>query len=146
MRVVLAVDGSDYSQAAVDQVVHRPWPPGTTIRVLSAIQPYTPPMTEVVVGATIEQVTQQLLQDAKQLTERTARALAATGAAIETAVRQGDPREAIVDEAQEWGADLIVMGSHGRTGLKRWVLGSVAQAVAAHARCSVEIVRRPPAA
>src|SRR5688572_2698251 len=98
MRVVLAVDGSDYSQAAVDQVVQRSWPAGTTIRVLSVIQPYTPPMTEVVVGATLEQVTQQLSQEAKQLTERTARALAPTGAVIETAVRKGDPREIIVDE------------------------------------------------
>ena len=57
-------------------------------------------------------------------------------------MRDGDPRSAIVDEAEEWGADLIVVGSHGYTGLKRWLLGSVAQSVVGHAPCSVEVVRR----
>jgi nucleotide-binding universal stress UspA family protein len=63
----------------------------------------------------------------------------------EAAVREGDPRSVIVDEAEEWGADMIVLGSHGYTGLKRLLLGSVAQSVAAHAHCSVEIVRRKAA-
>ena len=49
-----------------------------------------------------------------------------------------------VDEATEWPADLIVLGSHGYTGLKRWLLGSVAQSVVAHASCSVEVVRGKP--
>jgi nucleotide-binding universal stress UspA family protein len=61
-------------------------------------------------------------------------------------VREGDARSAILDEADSWGADLIVVGSHGRTGLKRLVLGSVAAAVVAHAHCSVEVVRRHGAA
>jgi len=60
----------------------------------------------------------------------------------ETAVREGDPRSAIVDEADEWGADLVVIGSHGRTGVTRWLLGSVAGAIVSHAPCSVEVVRR----
>jgi nucleotide-binding universal stress UspA family protein len=47
----------------------------------------------------------------------------------------------ILDEAKTWGADLIVMGSHGRHGLDRLVMGSVAEAVASHAHCSVEVVR-----
>jgi len=45
-------------------------------------------------------------------------------------------------QADEWGADLIVVGSHGRTGVKRWLLGSVAGAIVSHAPCSVEVVRR----
>jgi nucleotide-binding universal stress UspA family protein len=56
-------------------------------------------------------------------------------------VRYGDARSCIVDEAKEWGADLIVVGSHGYTGLKRLLLGSVAQSVVTHAPCSVEVVR-----
>ena len=48
----------------------------------------------------------------------------------------------IVDEAKDWPADLIVVGSHGYSGVKRWLLGSVAQSVVSHAPCSVEVVRK----
>jgi nucleotide-binding universal stress UspA family protein len=50
-------------------------------------------------------------------------------------------REIIFQEAAEWGADLIVAGSHGRRGANRFLLGSVSEAVAFHAKCSVEIIR-----
>jgi len=50
--------------------------------------------------------------------------------------------EEIIDEAKEWGADLILLGTHGRHGIKRFILGSVARIVATHAPCSVEVVRR----
>jgi nucleotide-binding universal stress UspA family protein len=54
-----------------------------------------------------------------------------------------DPWRAIIDTAHEWPADLIVMGSHGRRGVDRLLMGSVAASVVRHARCSVEIVRLP---
>lgn len=50
-----------------------------------------------------------------------------------------------MDEAERWPADLIVIGTHGYTGIKRWLLGSVAQAVVNRAPCSVEVVRKRPA-
>lgn len=53
----------------------------------------------------------------------------------------GTPEEAILDEAEKWDADLIVVGSHGFKGLDRFLLGSVSHDVAIHAPCSVEIVR-----
>jgi len=56
-------------------------------------------------------------------------------------VYDGDPRSVIVDESEDWQADLIVLGSHGYTRIKKWLLGSVAQSVVSHASCSVEIVR-----
>ncbi|PYT09057.1 MAG: hypothetical protein DMF60_03355 [Acidobacteria bacterium] len=60
-------------------------------------------------------------------------------------VRDGDPRSVIVDEAKDWSANLIVVGSHGYTGVKRWLLGSVAHSVVSHAPCSVEVVRKSTA-
>jgi nucleotide-binding universal stress UspA family protein len=54
----------------------------------------------------------------------------------------GDPRSVIVDQAEEWSADLIVIGSRGLTSLKRLLLGSVAQSVINHAPCSVAVVRK----
>jgi nucleotide-binding universal stress UspA family protein len=143
MKILLAVDGSPHSQDAVDEVARRPWPSKSTIRVLSVIQPYTPPATEfVLVGATLEDIRRHQTTDAERLTGRAADALKATNMSTDTAVREGDPRSAIVDEADEWKADLIVVGSHGRTGVKRWLLGSVAGAIVSHAPCSVEVVRR----
>ena len=52
----------------------------------------------------------------------------------------------ILDEAQRWGADLIVVGSHGYRAWERFLLGSVSQMVVSHAKCSVEVVRCPEAA
>jgi nucleotide-binding universal stress UspA family protein len=143
MKIILAIDGSAPSRDALEEVAHRPWPSPSTLRILSVIQPYTPPATEIVLAsATLEQIRQRQAQDAEQLTRQASERTAVSGLAVETEVREGDPRTAIVDAADDWQADLIVVGSHGRTGVKRLVMGSVAQAVVAHAHCSVEVVRR----
>jgi nucleotide-binding universal stress UspA family protein len=69
------------------------------------------------------------------------------GAGIETtsiiAVPAATPKELILSEAAEWNAGLLVVGSHGRRGVNRFLLGSVSEAIALHAKCSVEIVRVP---
>jgi nucleotide-binding universal stress UspA family protein len=55
----------------------------------------------------------------------------------------GPPKKVILDEADEWEADLIVLGSHGYTAWERFLLGSVSQNVVSHAKCSVEVARMP---
>jgi nucleotide-binding universal stress UspA family protein len=60
---------------------------------------------------------------------------------VSTGVVTGSLKRTIVEESEEWGADLIVLGSHGYHTWERMLLGSVSQSVAAHAQCSVEIVR-----
>ena len=74
---------------------------------------------------------------------QTAEVLRSKGLKATTAVEQGDPKSKIIDEAEKWKADLIVLGSHGRKALDRFLMGSVSGAVARHAPCSVEIVRIP---
>lgn len=64
---------------------------------------------------------------------------------VSTEIVQGSPRQVIVDKAEKWHADLIVMGSRGLGAWNRLLLGSVSSAVVHHAKCSVEIVRRPEA-
>jgi nucleotide-binding universal stress UspA family protein len=143
MRILLAIDGSAPSQDAIEEVALRPWPSQSTVRVLSVIQPYTPPAVDIVLAsATLEDVRRNLEQTADLITRQAAERMAATALSVETAVRDGDPRMVIVDAAEEWQADLIVLGSHGRTALARLVMGSVAQGVVSHAHCSVEVVRR----
>jgi general stress protein 26/nucleotide-binding universal stress UspA family protein len=143
MKILLAVDDSPYSSEAIREVVTRTWPPGTTVRVLSAGEDIPPPAAELWydAGGDLERANQELTERFEQLTARVAESLAAAGLKAEPLVRHGDPRSVIVEEAKEWGADLIVVGSHGYTGFKRLLLGSVAQSVVSHAPCSVEVVR-----
>ena len=82
-----------------------------------------------------------LKKPARELLERVENELRSAGFKVDTAVEVGDIRERIIDFAAEWSADLIVVGSHGRSGIERFLLGSVAEFVARHAACSVEIVR-----
>lgn len=140
MRVLVAVDGSEATQAELRTVRERPWPPGTTIRVLS-VAPDPVIIPEMSSVADAGQTRETVLRDADGTVKRSVAALDGVSATVEPAVRSGDPRWGIIDEAASWGADLIVMGSHGRTGLTRLLLGSVAEYVARHAPCSVEIAR-----
>ena len=143
MKILVPTDGSPHSQEAIDEVARRPWPADTTIRVISAVQPIPPAATDFVFSnaASFDQLYQEQTKTAEQLTRQVADSFGAVNLSADSVVRMGDPRSVIVDEAKEWGADLIVMGSHGRTGLKRWLLGSVAESVVAHSPCSVEVVR-----
>jgi nucleotide-binding universal stress UspA family protein len=148
MKILLAVDDSSYSSAAAGAVGARPWPQGTTVRVLSVVEAVPLPATELWYDTDnlVERAQQELQTRAKALVERVTQALQSSGLLAEPAVREGDPRSVIVDEAEKWGADLIVLGSHGYTGLQRFLLGSVAQSVVSHAPCSVEVVRAKAAA
>lgn len=76
----------------------------------------------------------------RAVTKTVAESLKST-VSVETSVRHGDTRPLIVDEAKEWGAELIIIGARGHSALERWLISSVAQNVVAHAPCSVEVVR-----
>jgi nucleotide-binding universal stress UspA family protein len=82
-------------------------------------------------------------KQAEALVTKVADELRSKGLKVTTVVEQGDPQSKIIDAAAKWHADLIVIGSHGRKGLEHFLLGSVSEAVARHAGCSVEIVRIP---
>jgi len=140
MRILVAVDDSKFSEAAANAVVSQYRPGGSEVRVVHVLQPIAvsaPP--QMASGYTPELAAQA--KEAENLVERIVQKLRGAGFRVEGQVVKGDVREAIVDLAKEWQADLIVAGSHGRTGLRRFLLGSVAEFVARHAPCSVEIVR-----
>ena len=143
MKILLAIDGSEHSARTVDALGSHPWPSGSTVRVLSVVDQVVTATPEVAIfsAETIEAERQQFTQVADELTTRFANWLCSSGLTAEKQVRTGDPTAVILDEAKEWGADLIVVGSHGRTGIKRWLLGSVAQSIVNQAPCSVYVVR-----
>ena len=147
MRVLLAVDDSPYSEEAVREVAARTWPPDTTVRVLHVVEKFVPPAAELWydAGGDLERAREEVKTRAAEILASVAERLRSSGLTVETALRDGDPRTGIVDEAREWSADLIVVGSHGYTGVKRLLLGSVAQAVVDHAPCSVEVVHQKQA-
>ena len=147
MKILLAVDGSKCSDAAVGSVTRRPWPAGSEIRIVSVAEP--PPlaaMPETWGPPTdfydrLERNERERAAIALNKAEARLRGGEAGGLRITADVLDGFPKEAILQEADRWGADLIVVGSHGYRGIKRLWLGSVSLAVASHASCSVEIVR-----
>jgi nucleotide-binding universal stress UspA family protein len=143
VKILLAIDGSEHSARTVDALGSHPWPTGSTVRVLSVVDQVVTATPEVAIfsAEAIEAERQQLVNVADELTTRFANWLCSSGLTAEKQVRRGDPKSVIIDEAKEWGADLIVVGSHGHTGIKKWLLGSVAQSVVSHAPCSVYVVR-----
>ena len=143
MRILLGLDGSEISHEALDEVVRRPWPAGSTVRIVTAIDIAPPPIGELAyIPSDLDAARVGAKQSAEQIGARAQERLLAAGLGTEHVARDGDPRSVLVDEAKDWDADLIVVGSHGYRGIKRWLLGSVAQSVVGHAPCSVEVVRR----
>ena len=142
MRLLLAIDGSDHSQLAVDAVAQRPWPEGTLARVLGVVEKQgAPSVAEVMLEGhgSPALAHEHRLHAAGQLVRKVAESL--VNVTADSIVREGDPKDVIVEEAKDWSADLIVIGSCGHGALTRFVLGSVSQAVVNHAPCSVELVR-----
>src|SRR5262245_42467668 len=149
MNILLPVDGSEQSLASVQAVSRRQWPKGSDVRILAVVENAGPPPVGglmVPAAADLGELRQQNIKNAEKLTAEAAALLQASDLSVAEKVRVGDASKTIVDEAKEWPADLIVMGTHGYTGFKKLVLGSVAQSVVSHAPCSVEVVRERMAA
>lgn len=146
MKILLAVDGSTCSEAAVIEVARRPWPAGSEVRILCAAE------LPARLMASGDVLPPRFAEDIEQAARAQAEAAIAgalakfrehdsQGLPVTTAVVVDSARDAILDEAESWDANLIVVGAHGYRGYKRFLLGSVSQAIAAQAKCSVEIVR-----
>jgi len=144
MRVLLAVDGSSCSDAVVRAAMGRAWPEGTEMEVFSAVHAWVPliPDPTMTGFAMHEESLAKQKREGEELVAGVARKLAEDGRLkVTTKVVEGNPKDAVVDEAEDWEADLLLVGSHGRSAMGRFLLGSVSHAAALHAPCSVEIVR-----
>ena len=142
MKLLLALDDSKFSQAAANIITEQFRPQGNQVRVLHVVEPVVLSEPPQMARGYYPEVTDRIPQ-AEKLVQQTAQALSSAGFSVTTSVIIGDARNVILDVAGEWKADLIIVGSHGRTGLGRFFLGSVSEAVARHALCSVQIVRTP---
>jgi len=148
MKILLAVDGSPCSDVAVEEVARRPWPEGSSIKVLTAYELPAPPTPEgwALPLDYFKDLDIALQKQARNTVDRALQTLKSKldkSVLLDAALVPGPPRTLILDEAESWGADLIMLGSHGYRAWERLLLGSVSQAVVSHAKCSVEVVRRP---
>ena len=148
MKILLATDGSACSKVAIDEVARRPFPVNTKVRLVCPYEkiPLTTIMDPVmsVAGEYYSEADDYALKNAKNIIENAATILHKKNPAliITTAVIEGSPKRVILNEAEKFGAELIVVGSHGYGVAERFLLGSVSHAVSLHAKCSVEIVRK----
>jgi nucleotide-binding universal stress UspA family protein len=143
MKILVATDGSSPSAAAVEAVANRPWPPDTEVEVLTVIHAALPFILDpayVLAFIHIDEL-EKARKKAPEIAEGAASRLRQAGLAVTTQVLEGPSKRLIVEEAERWGADLIVLGTHGHGPAGRFLLGSVAHAVVLHAPCSVEVVR-----
>lgn len=147
MNILLAVDDSPHSLAALDAILGRPWPAGSKFRVISVVEPFHPEYagwhTSYVPLALEAQ--KEILDSAKRLVADATKKLEQKFGAenVLSDVFEGYIKDKILETARDWPSDLIVVGSHGRRGFTRFLLGSVSEAIVSHAPCSVEIVKLP---
>ncbi len=146
MKVLVAIDGSKYSQVAVQRVIEQMRREGTEVRVLHVVEPVRAYLSAAMMPHLVPHVAaieEDRKREAQELVERAAEELRRAGFQASDLVEGGDAKTKIIDQAAEWRADLIVVGSYGFTGLNRFLMGSVSDAVVRHAVCSVEVVRVP---
>ncbi len=144
MKILLAVDDSKFSEAALEALLAQFDPQDAEVLILHVVEPIAITAPPQMASGYAPELRDQV-KESQALVEGMARKLRAAGFRATTAVETGDARERIIDTAERWFADLILLGSHGRRGAARFLLGSVAESVARHAPCSVEIVRAPTA-
>jgi nucleotide-binding universal stress UspA family protein len=143
VSLVVGTDGSATASEAVNQATELAQRLGARVHLVSAYEP----VPEGRLREERQQVPEDLQwmvnprEDVDATLEEAAKGLRAVGVDVDIHAREGDPADAILDVAEEQGADLIVVGNKGMTGAKRFLLGSVPNKVSHHAPCSVMIIR-----
>lgn len=143
MKVLVAVEDKIFGKAIAEFVKDHQWPENTEIRLIHVLEPIYVGIMTGYPSELIANLKEERMRAAKSL-------LMSVGTEIRTAlprialkeeVLEGPPKELIVDSACQWPAELIVLGSHGKSGLSRFFLGSVSMSVLSAAPCSVMIVK-----
>jgi nucleotide-binding universal stress UspA family protein len=145
LRLVLGVDGSADSAAAAAALADRAWPQGTEVRVVTALDRR---LSMALAFGPLPVWAPGIKQEwddrtrARHIVEQVADDLRRGGLVATAVVGEGDPKQVLLREAEQFGADCVFVGAQGHSALDRFLLGSVSAAVATRARCSVEVVRQ----
>jgi nucleotide-binding universal stress UspA family protein len=145
MKILLATDGSDTARAAVDFVLRFPLPSGTQITLMTVIREVLHSDELLALSAEHRQAFEEARGaadiDAQHMLATEVERLRQAGLDASSQIRSGHPAEEIVRLATEWRSDIIAVGSHGLSGARRFLLGSVSDRVFEYAPCSVLIVK-----
>jgi nucleotide-binding universal stress UspA family protein len=149
MKILLAIDGSKFSHKAVDELARMQFSSQTEVRIISVFHNSLWPtvLEEAITGGVMgkfyekainlaRKSAEDIIRDAAQVINTKNSSLSVTTIAVD-----GSPKNAILNEAETYGADLIVVGSQGQGAFSSILLGSVSQYVTTHAKCSVLIVK-----
>ncbi|MDI6800771.1 MAG: universal stress protein [Thermodesulfovibrionales bacterium] len=134
-KILIATDGSKYSKAAVERAIDFAEAYGGELKIVSIVD------MPAEFYAEAPQVVDDLINKAKAYVEDAKKLAESAGIKAETLVREGESHRMILDIAEDLSINAIVMGSHGRTGLKRLLMGSVVEKVIGYAHCPVLIVK-----
>ncbi len=145
MKVLIAVDDSLCSREAVNVVASRPWAEGTQFKVVHVVEPIA-----ALYGLVAPEAVSLMLEAEKKLKAHGIKFTTDIGdylkeifseQQVSSLVIGGYIADSVIEQANDWHADLIVVGSHGRTGLDRILLGSVAEKIVNRSLCSVEVIK-----
>ena len=143
MKILIALDDSQHSDRALEFVTRMRWPAGSRVIVLTALQPVATSLAAAeATGSVVPGLLEEQRQQLEGLVARAEATLREAGFSTEGRVLVGDPREVLVQVAQSERADVLVVGSRGRTGITKLMLGSVSSHVVTHAPCTVLVVKQ----
>ena len=139
LRLIVGVDGSNNSASAVAAIAMRPWPAETDVLVLVALDVRLALATPAIEDRkTVQSGGEEWI---RAMADGAANELRRSGLSVEVAVRHGDPKNVLLEEASAVDTDCIFLGARGQSRVQRLLLGSVSAAVSARAACSVEVIR-----
>jgi nucleotide-binding universal stress UspA family protein len=139
-RILVPTDGSECADSAVEHAIDIAGQYGAELHVLSVVDARD--VSHSAPAISIEQVEQTLRERAESVVEDVAGRAEEAGVSVVTAVEPGLPDDTVVEYADEHDCDLIVMGTHGRTGLERYLLGSVTERTVRRSTVPVLTVRQ----
>lgn len=142
VRLLIGVDSSSDSNAAVEAVCNREWPRGTEVGLLVVVDTVMPLTSDPSSAMKwIEVADESNWSQVREIFEPWAQRIRSAGLHAEVLIRRGNPADEILEEAHTWDANCIFVGAKGTRGIDRLLLGSVSSAVSSRAHCSVEVVR-----
>jgi nucleotide-binding universal stress UspA family protein len=144
-KVLLTTDGSRFAEDAAKIAIGLATQCGAEVRVVTVVEhpPYygTPEASALYDAELYRSLSAELEKLGQEAVDRLAKTFQDAGLTTSSVVRRGAPADEVVAEAAEWGASVVVVSTHGRTGLSRLVLGSVANQIVNHAPCPVMLYR-----
>lgn len=144
MKILLPIDESTFSQKAIRTLASQVRPKGNEVRVLHVIEHTTAYLSADLFPHFVRQTAltaRDVQAESQLLVARAVGTLRRAGLKAKGVVEKGNAKRVVLNYATSWGADLIVVGSHGLRGLKRVLMGSVSTGILNDAKCSVQVVR-----